>query len=52
MLYKHNLELEKIKLKSGPEPVDPNDVRTRPWSQEDITKMLNSPDADDNLTDS
>ena len=52
MLYKHNLELEKIKLKSGPEPVDPNDVRTRPWSQEDITKMLNSPDADDNSTDS
>ena len=52
MLYKHNLELEKIKLKSGPEPVDPNDVRTRPWSQEDITKMLNSHDADNNSTDS
>ena len=47
MLYKHNLEMEKIKLKNGPDPVNPNSVSTRPWSQEDITKMLNESDAND-----
>ena len=45
MLYKHNLELEKIKLKDGPKQIDPNDVKTRSWSQEDITKLLNEADA-------
>lgn len=41
MLYKHNLELEKIKLKNGPETVEAENVSTRPWKQEDITKLLN-----------
>lgn len=46
MLYKHNLEIERMKLKNGPESVDPESVQTRPWSQEFITKMLNENEAD------
>lgn len=46
MLYKHNLEIERMKLKNGPDPVDPESVQTRPWNQEFITKMLNDNDSD------
>ena len=41
MLYKHNLEIEKLKLKNGPNSVEPDSVTTRQWNQEDITRMLN-----------
>lgn len=41
MLYKHNLEIEKLKLKNGPNSVEPDAVSTRQWNQEEITKMLN-----------
>lgn len=41
MLYKHNLEIEKLKLKNGPDPVEADSVTTRQWKQEEITKMLN-----------
>ena len=41
MLYKHNLEIEKLKLKNGPDSVEPDSVTTRQWKQEEITKMLN-----------
>ena len=40
MLYKHNLEVEKIKLKDGFNVVDADSVSTRPWKQEEIAKML------------
>lgn len=39
-LFKHNLDLEKIKAKDGPTPIDPDDVSTRPWNQEQLTKFL------------
>ena len=51
MLYKHNLELEKIKLKNGPDPVDPTSVSSRPWRQEDITKLLNESCVDEEAND-
>ena len=41
MLYKHNLEMEKLKLKNGPDPIEADQVSTRTWKQEEITKMLN-----------
>ena len=41
MLFKHNLELEKIKLKNGPDAIEADQVSTRPWKQEEITKLLN-----------
>lgn len=41
MLYKHNLEIEKLKLKNGPDSVEPDSVTTRQWKQEDITRLLN-----------
>ena len=49
MLFKHNLELEKIKLKNGPDTIDADNVSTRTWSQEEITKMLND-SADDSAS--
>lgn len=40
MMFKHNLELEKIKLKSNQDDVEADAVTTRAWNQEQITKML------------
>ena len=50
MLYKHNLEVEKLKLKNGPDTVNADAVQTRPWSQEDVTKWLNDNDDDEKDT--
>ena len=47
MLYKHNLELERIKLKDGPTTVDADSMTTRPWSQEEVTKLMNEQQDDD-----
>ena len=41
MLLKHKLDLEKLKLKNGPDEVEAEHVSTRAWKQEDITRMLN-----------
>lgn len=41
MMFKHQLELEKIKLKNGPDIVEADNVTTRQWKQEEITKILN-----------
>lgn len=40
MLFKHNLELEKIKAKDSPQTVDAENMTAREWNQEQITKML------------
>ena len=47
MLYKHNLELERIKLKDGPATVDADSMTTRPWSQEEVTKLMNEQQDDE-----
>lgn len=47
MLFKHNLELEKIKLKNGPEAIEADSVSTRSWKQEEITKILNEQQDDE-----
>ena len=41
MMFKHQLELEKIKLKNGPDSVEADTITTRQWKQEEITKILN-----------
>lgn len=40
MIFKHNLEMEKIKAKDGPEIVEAENMSSREWNQEQITKML------------
>ena len=47
MLFKHKLDLEKIKLKNGPDEVQADSISTRQWNQEQITKFLNEVDADE-----
>lgn len=40
MIFKHNLEMEKIKVKDGPKIVEAENMSSREWNQEQITKML------------
>ncbi len=40
MLFKHNLDMEKLKAKDGPEVIDAENVTTKEWNQEQITKIL------------
>lgn len=40
LLYKHNLALEIIKAKDGPKTVEADQVNSRSWKQEEITKAL------------
>ena len=40
MLFKHNLDMEKLKAKDGPDVIDVENVTTKEWNQEQITKML------------
>ena len=39
--YKHNLTLELIKAKEGPKTIEADNINSRSWSQEDVTKFLN-----------
>lgn len=50
LLYKHNLEIEKLKLKNGPESIEADSVQTRTWKQEDITRFLNESQNDVGLS--
>lgn len=41
MLFKHNLDMEKMKMKEGPETIDAENVSgSKEWNQEQIAKML------------
>lgn len=40
MIFKHNLEMEKIKAKDGPETIEAENMSSHEWNQEQITKML------------
>lgn len=40
MLFKHNLDMEKLKAKDGPDVIDAENVTTKEWNQEQITKIL------------
>ena len=41
MLFKHNLDMEKMKMREGPETIDAENVSgSKTWNQEQITKML------------
>ena len=40
MLFKHNLDMERLKAKDCPETIDAENISTRDWNQEQITKML------------
>ena len=50
-LFKHNLDLEKMKAKDGPSSIEPDGVSTRDWNQEQMTKFL-SEHMDDIVDDS
>jgi hypothetical protein len=41
MLFKHNLDLEKMKMKECPETIDAENMSaSHEWNQEQIIKML------------
>ena len=41
MLFKHNLDMEKMKMREGPETIDAENISgSKTWNQEQITKML------------
>lgn len=40
MLFKHKLDMERLKANDGPDVIDAENVTTKEWNQEQITKML------------